>query len=82
MCPEKACTLNVEISSAKRAEALEKVYFAMVGKREGGPLSPPCLGHLCAKCAKRVAVVHAAWSSARWERLAPLFGVSDGWDDL
>jgi len=84
VCPHKTCTLNVDANPVeKRMEALEKVYLAMIDKREGGLLSPPRLGNLlCAKCAERVAATHEGWGSACWERLASVFGVSDCWDNL
>ena len=83
MCPDKACTLNVDINSGeKRMEALGKVYSAMVDDREGGLLSPPSLEYLCAKCAKHVEASHAKWGSLFWENLPPLFNVSRCWDSL
>ena len=84
VCPDKACVLNVEISLAEeRMMAMEKIYSTVVGQREGGLLGSPALGHiLCAECSKRVMVAYASWSSAVWEKLAPAFSISRGWDDL
>jgi hypothetical protein len=84
ICPDMICALNVDINPVeKRVEMLEKIYFAVVGHREGGPLSPPSFGHLlCAKCTKLMEDAHTAGSSNIWERLAPAFGISRGWNDL
>ena len=84
ICPDKACALSVETSAVEeRMVAMEKIYSAVMEQREGGLLSPPSLGHLlCERCAKSVYAAHAAWGSAVWEKLAPAFNVSRGWDDL
>ena len=84
VCPDKGCTLNVEISLAEeRMVAMEKIYSAVIGQREEGLLSLPALEHvLCAKCAKRLEVAYATWGSAVWKQLAPVFCVSRCWDDL
>ena len=82
-CPDKACTLSVDINPREeRVEALEKIYSAMIDKREGGMLSPPFLEHLCAKCKRRADASHAQWGSLLWENLPLVFGVSRGWDSL
>ena len=81
VCPDIACTLNVDIHfGEKRVEALEKVYSAMIEKRDGGLLNPPSLEHLCAKCAKHVEASHAKWGSLFWENLPPVFNISRCWD--
>ena len=84
VCPDKACTPNVDLNPVeKRMEALEKIYIAMIDKREGGPLSSPSLKRLlCTKCAKNVEASHAVWGSFFWENLPPVFGLPRGWDDL
>ena len=84
VCPDKACALNVENSLAEeRMMAMERIYSVVIGQREGGLLSSPALEHvLCAKCAKRVEVAHSTWGSAVWEKLAPAFNISRGWEDL
>ena len=85
VCPDKACTLNVDMdASGKRAEALEKVYLAMMEKREGGFLNPPSLKHLlCTKCAMRAESKHTKWGSLSWERLPLAFNLSlSCWEDL
>ena len=80
-CADEKCILNPEVE--ERAVAMERIYSAVTGQREGGLLSSPSLGHIvCAKSAKHVEVAHATWGSAVWEKLAPAFNVSRGWDDL
>ena len=83
VCPDEACVLGVDTSPIKsRIEVMGKIYEAMVDQREGGVLSPPSLGHLlCVTCAERIVATHAAYCSTCWEKLAPVFGVSDCWDD-
>ena len=84
VCPDMTCVLSVDTGLIKpRMEAMGKIYEAMVDQREGGVLSPPRLGHLlCAGCAERVVETYAAYGSICWEKLAPVFNVSDAWDDL
>ena len=83
VCPDKECTMNVGINPVKkRLEALEKVYSAMIEKREGGLLSPPSLKHFCMGCAKDVKVAHDIWISIFWERLPSVFNLFCGWDEL
>jgi hypothetical protein len=84
VCPDEACSLSVEISNVEgRMVAMEKIYSAVIGQREGGLLSLLSLGHLlCAKCATPVEVTHTTWRSAVWEKLAPAFNISRSWDDL
>ena len=84
VCPDKACVLSAEINLVEeRMVAMEKIYSAVIGQREGGLLSSPSLGHLlCSNCAKPVYTVHAACGSGIWEQLAPAFNISRGWDDL
>ena len=84
VCPDKSCALSVEDSLAEeRMVAMERIYSVVIGQREGGPLSSPPLEHvLCAKCAKHVEVAHSTWGSAVWEKLAPAFSISRGWEDL
>jgi hypothetical protein len=78
VCSDKACSLSVEISKIEeRMVAMEKIYSAVIGQREGGLLSLLSLGHLlCAKCAKPVEVAHSTWGSAVWEKLAAAFSIS------
>ena len=84
VCPYETCTRNVDINPGeKRMEALEKVYFAMIGKREGGLLNPPSLKHLlCTKCAMDMEVSHTKWGSLFWENLPPAFNLSLSWAAL
>ena len=84
VCPDKACALNVGITPVeKRMEALEKVYKALLGEREGGMLTPPSFGDLlCVKCTKFTDMTHAPWGSSCWEKLTQIFGVSGSWDEL
>ena len=84
VCPDKACIFSVEIGHVeKRAMAMEKIYSAMIGQREGGLLSPPFLGHLlCTRCAKFVEKIHSPSRSLLWEKLAPAFNIGCGRDDL
>ena len=83
VCPDEACTLNVGVNPVEeRIEALEKVYWAMIDKREGGLLSPPSLNDLCSNCAKHAEASHAKWGSIFWESLPPVFNISRGWSDL
>ena len=84
VCPDTTCVLSVNTSPIEpRVEAMGKLYEAMVDQREGGVLSPPCLGHLlCPRCAERVTATHAAYSSICWDKLALVFNASGGWDDL
>ena len=80
-CSDEKCILNPEVE--ERAVAMERIYSAVTGQREGGLLSSPSLGHtIYAKCAKRVEVAHATWGTAVWEKLAPAFNIFRGWDDL
>ena len=75
-CPDKTCVLGADTSHNK--PRMGTIYDAMVDQREGGVFSPPRLGHLlCAKCAERVAATYASYASAFWERLAPVFNVSE-----
>ena len=78
ICPNKTCVLSVRTSPIKpRVEAMGKIYEAMIGQREGGVLSPPCLAHLlCAGCVERVTATSAAYGKAYWEKLASAFKVS------
>ena len=81
VCADEGCILNVEVE--ERTVAIEKIYSAVTGQREGGLLSSPSLGHIvCARCAKPIELAHATWGSIIWEKLAPAFNVSRGWDDL
>ena len=84
VCPDKACILNVGIDPVKkRMEVLWKVYNAIVGKREGGVLTPPPLGHpFCKECTRVIQAAHVQWGSVCWKKLASTFGVSDSWDGL
>ena len=84
VCPDEGCVLNVEIGHVEaRMAAMEKIYSAVVGQREGGLLSPPSLEHLlCADCAKPMEVAHSTWGSVVWEKLAVAFNVSRDLDDL
>ena len=83
LCPDRGCILNVDINSGeKMTKALEKVYLAMVDKREGGPLSPPSLKYLCGRCERYVETAHAKFRSLFWDLLPPTFNVSHSWDDL
>ena len=79
MCPDNMCVLGVETSPIKpRMEAIGRIYKAMIDQRQGGVLSPPYLGGLlCAGCARRVVAIHASYCKAYWEKLAPVFNVSD-----
>ena len=80
VCAEEGCILNVEVE--ERMVAMERVYSAVTGQREGGLLSSPSLGHIiCARCAKPVEVAHATWGSTVWKKLVPAFNVSRAWDD-
>jgi len=80
-CRDEECISNVEVE--ERAVAMERVYSAVTGQREGGLLSSPSLGHtICVKCAKPLEAAHATWGSAVWEKLPPAFNISRGWDDL
>ena len=81
VCADEECILNVEVE--ERRVAIERIYSVATGQREGGLLSSPSLGHIvCARCAKPVEVAHATWGSVVWEKLAPAFNASRGWDDL
>ena len=84
VCPDKACALNVDINPAEpRMKAVEKVYLAMIDKREGGLLSPPSLKHiLCTRCAGRMEAAYAEYGSLFWESLPPVFNISRSWDSL
>ena len=84
VCPDEGCALGINTSPiGPRIEMMGKIYEAMVDQRRGGVLSPPRLGHvLCVPCSERIAATHAEYSSACWERLAPVFNVSDGLGDL
>jgi hypothetical protein len=84
VCPDKTCALNFGTNPGeKKTEALEKVYLAMMDKREGGLLSTPSLGHLlCKKCTKYMEATHTEWSSLLWKQLPPVFNISRNWEDL
>jgi hypothetical protein len=84
MCPDKTCALNIGTHlSEKKFETLEKVYLAMMDKREGGLLSTPSLGHfLCTKCTKCMEEDHTKWGSLAWKKLPPAFNISRDWEDL
>ena len=84
VCPDNGCILGADTSPIKpRMEAIGRIYKALADQRQGGVLSPPCLGHLlCAGCAHRVVAIHASYRKVYWEKLAPVFNVSDCWNDL
>lgn len=84
VCSSRACVLRVGNSPIKpRLEAMEKIYDTMVAPRKGGVLTSPSLGHLlCTKCIKSVEAAHATWGSFCWGKLALVFNISNGWDDL
>jgi hypothetical protein len=84
VCPDKTCALNVGTNlSQKKLETSEKVYLAMMDKREGGLLSTPSLGHLlCKKCTKYMEATHTEWSSFSWKQLPLIFNISRNWEDL
>lgn len=84
VCPDKECALNVGVDPVeKRMEALEKVYLAMIDKRENGLLGLPSLGHLlCTKCAKIADASHATWGSFFWQNLPQVFGIGRNWEEL
>ena len=81
VCADEGCILNAEVEV--RMVAIERIYSAATVQRKGGLFSSPSLGHIvCARCAKPVELAHATWGSIIWEKLAPAFNVSRGWDDL
>ena len=81
VCPDETCTLNVDINAGEvRMQALEKVYFTMIGEREGGLLSPPFLKHiLCTKCVMQMEASHNNWGSLFWENLPSAFNLACSW---
>ena len=84
VCPNEGCALNAGTDPTKpRIEALEKIYNAMMGQREGGVLRSPSFGDLlCATCLRSAEAAHVVLGSICWEKLPSAFHVSNGWDDL
>ena len=78
VCSDRTCAFNVGTNPIKqRMEAMEKIFNAMIVHREGGLLNAPSLGHLlCPKCTKCLELIHDAWASAAWDKLAPTFSLS------
>ena len=84
MCSERACALNVSISSrGRRMEALKKIPDTMVKKSEGDLLSSMFLGNLlCAGCAERLKNDHRdCRKQLVWARLPRLIGWK-GWEGV